>query len=263
MISARLCLVTAVLFSSTFCIAADDKKSPTIGVGAKPPTGAEVLIDGTRETLDRKWTYWQGPGFASSLPIKWKIVNDPVDSGTVVMTDDPAAAGGKYGAADIVTKKPYRDFRLHIEFLIPKPGGNSGVYLQNRYEIQVLDGDKTKHGMGAVINESESPYHAYNGVGKWNAYDIVFRAARFKDGKRTEKAMVTMYFNGQKVHNNVQINQVWGGERSGIDGGNDGGKGITDTPGGLKLQCEGHDVRYRNTWIKELNLEKPDTDFSE
>jgi len=89
------------------------------------------------------------------------------------------AAGGKYGTADIVTKKAYRDFRLHIEFLIMKPGGNSGVYLQNRYEIQVLDGDKTKHGMAAVINEAEGPYEAYNGVGKWNAYDINFRAARF------------------------------------------------------------------------------------
>jgi hypothetical protein len=115
--------------------------------------------------------------------------------------------------------------------------------------------------MAAVINESESPYHAYNGVGKWNAYDIVFRAARFKDGKRVEKAMVTMYFNGQKVHKNVQIDKVWGGARSGIDGGNDGGRGITDTPGGLKLQCEGHDVRYRNAWIQELDLKGADTDF--
>ena len=115
--------------------------------------------------------------------------------------------------------------------------------------------------MGAVINETESPYHAYNGVGKWNAYDIVFRAARFENGQRTEKAMVTLYFNGQKVHANQTINQVWGGPNSGIDGGNDGGKGITDTPGGLKLQAEGHDVLYRNIWIKELDLKKADTDF--
>ena len=130
-------------------------------------------------------------------------------------------------------------------------------------EIQVLDGDKTKHGMGAVINETESPYHAYNGFGKWNAYDINFRAARFKDGKLTEKARVSMYFNGKKVHDHIQINKVWGGPNSGVDGGNDNGFGITDTPQGLKLQCEGHDVRYRNTWIKELNLRKVSTDFSE
>ena len=95
-----------------------------------------------------------------------------------------------------------------------KPGGNSGVYLQNRYEIQVFDGDKTKHGMGAVINETESPYHAYNGVGKWNAYDIVFRAARFKDGKRVEKAMVTMYFNGKKVHTQLSRSARSGAART-------------------------------------------------
>lgn len=232
-----------------------------IGVGAKPVPGAETLFDGSRRMLDEKWTYWEGPRFASSLPIKWKIVDDPVDAGTVVMSGDPAAAGGKYGAADIVTKEQFRDFRLHLEFLVMKPGGNSGVYLQNRYEIQVLDGDRTSHGMGAVINETESPYDAYHGAGQWNAYDIVFRAARFADGKRTEKALVSMYFNGRLVHHNVPISQVWGGPNSGLDGGNDGGKGITDTPGGLKLQAEGHDVRYRNIWIKELDLAGPDTSF--
>jgi hypothetical protein len=178
-----------------------------------------------------------------------------------VNSNDPAAAGGKYGSADIVTKKEFRDFRAHVEFLIVNKGGNSGVYLQNRYEIQVLDGDTTKHGLGAVINETASPYHLYNGLGKWNAYDIVFRAPRFKDGQLVEKAMVTVYFNGVKAHKNQIINQVWGGPNSGLDGGNDKGKGITDTPGGLKLQAEGHDVLYRNIWIQEIDLKQASTDF--
>jgi hypothetical protein len=233
----------------------------SMGVGAKRIPGAEVIIDGSREMLDAKWIYWEGPGFKSAMPIKWKIVPDPVDGGTCLMTDDRAADGGKYGAADIVTKKAYRDFRLHIEFLIPKQGGNSGVYLQNRYEIQVLDGDKGKQGMAAVINEAAATADAYKGTGKWNAYDIVFRAARFQDGKRVEKALVTIYFNGVKVHANQPISQVWGGRNSGVDGGNDGGKGITDTPQGLKLQAEGHDVRYRNAWIKELDLKEANTDL--
>ncbi len=234
-----------------------------VGVGAKPLAGAEVFMDGSREMLDEKWTYWKGPRFSSELPIKWKVVEDPVDKGTVVRTADPAAAGGKFGAADIVTKKEFRDFRLHVEFLIVNKGGNSGVYLQNRFEIQVLDGDKTSHGMAAIINEAATPYELYNGLGKWNAYDITFRAARFKDGTRVEQPLVTMYFNGKKAHTNHSISQVWGGANSGIDGANQGGKGITDSPGGLKLQDEGHDVRYRNIWIKELNLEKADTDFKE
>jgi len=234
-----------------------------VGVGAKPVPGAEILLDGTRQMLDEQWIYWEGPGFKSSLPIKWKIVPDPVDGGTCLMTDDRAADGGKYGAADIVTKKGYRDFRLHIEFNVPTKGGNSGVYLQNRYEIQVLDGDLGAHGMAAVINEAAAPVNAYHGTGKWNAYDMVFRAARFKEGQRVEKARVTICFNGVKIHTNQPISQVWGGPNSGLDGGNQGGKGITDTPGGLKLQAEGHGVLYRNTWLKELDLGEPNTDLIE
>ena len=235
--------------------------SAQIGVGAKAPVDAELMLDGSRQLLEAKWEYWEGPRFSSQYPIKWKIVKDPVDNGTVANSNDPSAEGGLYGSADIVTKKKFRDFRAHVEFLIEKEGGNSGVYLQNRYEIQILDGDKTKHGLGAVINESESPYFAYYGLGQWNAYDVVFRAARFESGKLVEKPIVTVYFNGIKVHKNVQINQVWGGLNSGLDGGNDGGKGITDRPGGLKLQAEGHDVLYRNIWMKEMNIDESDTDF--
>lgn len=233
-----------------------------VGVGAKAPKEAELLFDGSKEMLEEKWTYWEGPRLAAELPIKWPIVQDPVDDGQALNANDPAAAGGKYGAADIVTKEKFKDFRLHVEFLIENEGGNSGVYLQNRYEIQILDGDSTSHGMAAIINEKAAPYHPYNGVGKWNAYDITFRAARFDDqGKLTEKAKVTLYFNGEKVHTNESIQQVWGGPNSGIDGGNDGGKGITDRPGGIKLQAEGHDVLYRNIWIQKLDLMDPDTDF--
>ncbi|GAB3499955.1 DUF1080 domain-containing protein [Spirosoma knui] len=252
-------LATSTLLAVSLAMMPEVKEP--VGIGVKPPKSAEVLFDGSRKMLDEKWTYWQGPRLAATLPIKWEVQKDPAGDGMVLNTNDPAAAGGKYGAADIVTKKPYRDFRLHVEFYISKAGGNSGVYLQNRYEIQVVDGDTTSHGMGAVINESPSPYYAYNGIGKWNAYDIQFRAARFQDGKRTEPAMVSMYFNGKKVHTNQRISQVWGGPNSGIDGGNDGGKGVTDTPGGLKLQAEGHDVLYRNIWIKEMDFKKADTDF--
>lgn len=256
----KITLLTALIISACFFASWTAIEGNT-GVGVKAPADAEVIFDGTRKMLDEKWTYWEGPRFSSELPIKWFLENDPIDKGKAVNSNDPAAEGGKYGTADIVTKKKYQDFRLHVEFFIPNKGGNSGVYLQNRYEIQVLDGDRTKHGMGTVINETESPYHLYNGIGKWNAYDITFRAARFTDGKLTEKPIVTVYFNGKKAHTNVRINQVWGGPNSGLDGGNDGGKGITDTPGGIKLQAEGHDVLYRNIWIKELDLKEANTDF--
>ncbi len=260
----RINLKTCAISTSIailFCLALILPVKAQVGVGTPPPTDAQILFDGSKQLLHTNWIYWEGPRLSASLPIKWAIEDDPVDGGTVMNSNDPAAAGGKYGSADIVTKQKFRDFRLHVEFLVGHEGGNSGLYLQNRYEIQILDGDTTMHGMGAVLNETPSPYHAYNGVGKWNSYDVVFRAARFKNSKRSEKAMVTLYFNGKKVHTNQTINQVWGGANSGIDGGNDEGRGITDTPGGIKLQAEGHPVLYRNIWIKELDLKKADTDF--
>src|SRR5690242_9343743 len=102
--------------------------SANIGVGAKPLPGGETILDGSRKMLDEKWTYWKGPRFSSSLPIKWQVVDDPAGGGQAISSFEPAAVGSKFGAADIVTKKPYRDFRLHVEFLVMKPGGNSGVY---------------------------------------------------------------------------------------------------------------------------------------
>jgi hypothetical protein len=231
------------------------------GVGISPPTAADILFDGTKESLHQNWTYWNGPRLKAELPIKWELVNDPFGDGLAFDSNDPAASGGLYGSADIVTLKEYKDFRLHIEFLIQNEGGNSGVYLQNRYEIQILDGDYGLHGMAAIINEHLPDSQQYRGLGKWNAYDIVFKAARFTNGELTEKPRVTIYFNGVKIHLDKEIGQVWGGPFSGIDGGNDGGKGITDSPGGLKLQAEGHHVLFKNIWIKELNLDNMNTDF--
>lgn len=134
------------------------------GLNTRVPEGGEILFDGTRQMLDKKWTYWDGPRLAAQLPIKWEIQDDPAGLGKVVNTFDAASANGLYGAADIVTKKKFKDFRLHVEFYIANKGGNSGVYLQNRYEIQVLDGDATTHGMAAIINEKSAPYCLYNGL---------------------------------------------------------------------------------------------------
>ncbi len=235
--------------------------SQQIGVGAEPEAGAKIYLDGSKESLEENWKYWEGPRFSAEMPIKWAEVTDPVDGGKAISSNDPAGAGGKYGAADIVTKDEFRDFRAHVEFFVKNEGGNSGVYLQNRYEVQILDGDYGDHGMAAIINEHVPDSEEYLGIGKWNAYDIVFKAARFENGELTEKARTTIYFNGVKIHQDREIQQVWGGPNSGIDGGNDEGKGITDRPGGLKLQAEGHDVFFRNIWIKELDLGDEGTDF--
>ena len=52
------------------------------------------------------------------MPVKWEEVADPVDGGKAISSNDPAAAGGLYGAADIVTKDKFEDFRAHVEFFI-------------------------------------------------------------------------------------------------------------------------------------------------
>jgi hypothetical protein len=218
-----------------------------VGVGAKPLPGAEVLFDGTRALLDEKWTYWQGPRFGSALPIKWKVVDDPVDKGGFALqTDDPAVTKGKYGVADIVTKKAYRDFRLHIEFLVMNPRGNSGVYLQNRYEIQIQDGDATKHGMGAVINETESPYFLYKGLRQWNSYDLVFEAPKFDAaGKLTKPAYATVILNGVVLHNRKELNGPTNHRAT------DPYKAYSGK-GGISLQDHGNPTRFRNIWIRQL-----------
>ena len=64
-----------------------------VGVGAQAPDGAKILFDGTRLTLDQNWTYWEGPRFAAELPIRWSVVQDPVDQGSVVSSNDPAGKG--------------------------------------------------------------------------------------------------------------------------------------------------------------------------
>ena len=234
-----------------------------VGVGAAKITGAKMYFDGDPKCVKKYWKYWEGPRFSAKMPVKWPLVKDPDGTGTVLSSKDPDpnAMKGLYGSADLVRKDEFRDFRAHVEFFVRKPGGNSGVYLQNRYELQILDGDSTNHGMAAIINEHAAPYFVYNGPGKWNAYDINFRAARFKAGKLVEQPRVTVYLNGVKIHEDEEIRQVWGGPNSGIDGDNDGGKGITDKPGGLKLQSEGYEVFYRNIWIKKLDLKQPDTNF--
>lgn len=250
------------VFLFSIVIGAGHLQAQKTTIDGTAPEDAIVLFDGSKESLNQNWSYWEGPRFSAEPPIKWKIVQDPAGTGTAVSSNDPAAANGKYGAADIVTNQKFEDFRLHVEFLIENKGGNSGVYLQNRYEIQILDGDTTDHGMAAVINEKSASYAPYKGLGKWNAYDIIFRAARFDDGEKKEDALVTIYFNGEKIHSNVPITKVWGGAFSGLDGGNNDGFGITDRPGGIKLQAEGHDVLFKNIWIKPLVLTDRQTDIA-
>jgi len=74
----NLLLVILVVSLTTYLFSCHSEKD-SVGVGIEAPKGAEIIFDGTRKMLDEKWTYWEGPRFSSELPIKWFLVDDPVD----------------------------------------------------------------------------------------------------------------------------------------------------------------------------------------
>jgi len=149
-------------------------KAAQIANGNAPPPAAVVLFDGHDES---HWIYMNGGG-----PTTWPIVGDAME-----------VHGG-----NIVTKDKFGDFTLHVEFWCPnlppnvkgQGRGNSGVYLQDRYEIQVLD----SYGVnpiglgdcGAIYNQKIPDVNACRPPEQWQTYDIAFRSARFDaSGKKT------------------------------------------------------------------------------
>ena len=141
----RIVALTAVFAINCNLAKAADKNAPenkpgymkSKDVGAAAPTDADVPFDGTMKSVKENWEMWPKPDMA----ITWSIVDDPVDDGTTLMTN----GGKRWGTHDLVTKKKYTDFEGHVEFVLmgnrndDKVDGysNSGVYLQNRYELQI------------------------------------------------------------------------------------------------------------------------------
>ena len=200
-------------------------------LGMKPPAGATVLFDGSN--LD-KWTKRVKPG-QDPQPAEWRIVDDELEVN---------------GKGDILTKETFGDHLLHVEFRTPfmphatgQGRGNSGVYLQTRYELQVLD----SYGLDGVDNECGGIYKiARPSVNmclpplEWQTYDISFRAPRFDDsGNKTENARITVKHNGAPIHEDLELPKITGGAL------------VTDEskPGGLLLQDHGNPVRFRNIWV--------------
>ena len=227
----------------------------TKDLGVKAPEGADVLFDGTQKSVNENWVMWP----KADMKITWSLVKSPTDDTQVLMTN-----GGKsWGTHDLVTRKKYQDFEGHVEFVMMGARGdasvkgytNSGVYLQNRYEIQIespkgkdaenpYDWKIGPHGIAAFCMDRVPDANAWRPNGQWHSYHFTFRAARWKDGKVVEPARATVWWNGVKVHDNAVIQKINGGIKPGPG------------PGGLKLQEHGQDVRYRNVWMKELPAQK-------
>lgn len=204
------------------------------GPPAPPPSDAVVVFDG------RDLAQWTD---AKGQPAKWKVEN-----GYVEIVPDTGS---------IRTVKGFGDCQLHVEWMAPSPPrgegqdrGNSGVFLMDLYEVQVLDGFGNKtyaDGMTAAIYGQYPPLvNACRPPGEWQTYDIVFRRPRFdKDGKITAPARMTVFHNGILVHDNdVLTGPTAHKARPPYKMHSD------RLP--LSLQDHGHPVRYRAIWLREL-----------
>jgi hypothetical protein len=224
--STRLWLAL-VVFAATGALAlAANSNFKILKPGTERPANAVVLFDGTHTS---RWTV-----FNSKEPANW-----PVQDGAMVSTKN-----------DIATKEKFKDFQLHVEFNEPMLGpefkgqdrGNSGVYLQGRYELQVLDSfhnDTYANGAcGAIYGISAPLKNAAKPPGEWQTYDITFQMARFENGKKVKDARVTVYWNGQLVQDNTDITKSTGG-----------GAKETAEGGPIRLQFHHHSVKFRNIWI--------------
>jgi hypothetical protein len=197
-----------------------------------PPEGAIVLFDG--KNLDA-WTKQDGKS-----PAHWKLV----DGGAMQVEK-----GG-----NIFTKEKFGDaFKLHVEFRVPfEPNnkgqgrGNSGVYVQGRYEIQVLDsyGLESKNNDCGAIYEVAAPLrNACKAPTIWQSYDIEFHAPKFENGKKTEPTRMTVHQNGVLIHDNVKVP---------VDNTRAGAGGDPRKPGPIMLQDHGNPVQYRNIWMVRI-----------
>jgi hypothetical protein len=152
-----------------------------------------------------------------------------------------------YLLAGVTTKDKFGDAVIHLEFLIPAPpegkrtSGNSGVYIQRRYEIQILNtpkGKPSKGGCAAIYQFKPADTNQAKPPGEWQSYDIFFRAPRWEGTKKVQNARITLFHNGVKVHNDVEVpNKTGHGQREGPE------------PGPLYLQHHGTPVAFRNVWI--------------
>src|SRR5215467_12782143 len=185
----------------SYCAASqipEPKTEPKIidpGDATRAPSDAVVLFDGKDLS---KWVSLKDGG-----PAKWEVK----DGAMVVVR----------GTGDIRTKQEFDDFQLHIEWATPaevvgesQGRGNSGVFLQGRYEVQVLDSYNNKtyyHGQAGSIYKQYAPLvNVSRKPGEWQTYDIIYHAPRFDEqGKLLAPGTITLLQNGVLVQDHVEI----------------------------------------------------------
>jgi cytochrome c2 len=201
------------------------RTSPTLG--AKPPSGATILFDGTDASLAEHW-----------------------QEGARKTNDGLLIQGA-------TTKVTFTDYALHLEFQTPfqpkatgQGRGNSGLYHQGRYENQILDSfglEGTKNETGSLYDLRAPDLNACFPPLTWQTYDVVFTAARFDEsGKKTADARMTVRLNGIVVQNDIAAASSTRAAPM----------GESDTPGPIYLQDHGNPVRFRNIWVMPRDAER-------
>jgi hypothetical protein len=231
----RLACVAAVVmlvaaFLTCGCTAQTPAPKPLFTGADAVPSDATVLFDG------KDLSAWVRCG--SDKPAGWKIENGYAQ-----------VQGGS-----ICTKqKDFVDYQLHVEFWLPlmadKKGqyrANSGVYLDNEYEVQVLDSYQLasqNDDCGSIYSIEAPMVNACRPPETWQTYDIVFHSPKLNDkGDVVTKARVTVIQNGVLIHDNSEIP---------FPTADHGAKNVAS--GGITIQDHGNPIRYRNVWIRPLN----------
>jgi hypothetical protein len=205
---------------------------------AHPP---EIMLE--RTPSDNAIMLFDGGGFAhwttgSDRKIGWELVGN-------AMKVVP-------GSGSIMTKQDFTDFKMHAEFKTPQlppdvkgqGRGNSGIYIQRRYEIQILDSfglEPKDNDCGSLYRFKAPDINACDMPGRWQSYDIIFHAAKFDGDKKVKNARITLWQNGVLIHNDAELqNKTGAGQPEGPE------------PGPILLQEHGNEVSFRNIWIEPL-----------
>jgi hypothetical protein len=207
------------------------------GKPGQPPSDAVILFDG------RDLSQWAS---RDGEPLRWVVKDSAIVSGSL------HTESGK--TQDLITKEKFGSAQIHVEYAVPnmpqmkgQARGNSGVYLQGRFEIQVLDSYRNptypNGSNGALYGRSAPPVNASRPPEEWQSYDIVFHAPKCgADGKFAEPGTLTLLHNGVLVQDHAPVT----------------GRTCNADPGPLLLQDHYHPdapntpIKFRNIWLRRL-----------
>ncbi|MGE5644844.1 MAG: DUF1080 domain-containing protein [Acidobacteriota bacterium] len=239
----RDCAIVLALALACLPLAGQNEPQPRVVTPAEtagqPSSDAVVLFDG-KDTSE--WTLKDGK----------PVTGCTVENGAMVC---------QTGAGDIYSKRQFRDAQIHLEWMEPsmpeqhsQARGNSGVYLQGRYEIQVLDSYQNPTypdgACGALYGQAPPLVNACRPAGRWQSYDIVFHPHKCgPDGRLLERGSLTVFQNGILIQDHVTIHNI--------------GRGCIEDkigePGPLMLQDHNYPgaphtvMRFRNIWYRPLD----------